>query len=247
MTKGIDCSTPLTAATAAKIAAAGYGFAARYLVPQGYFKRITKAEAEAITAAGMQIVSVFETTAARPAGGAKNGYVDGVAAYGEALAIGQPKGSAIYFAVDYDAQPDDYDSIDAYLRAAGSQIPGYKVGVYGSFTVIEAMLSRSAAECGWQTYAWSRGKKSALANIFQHLNGQTLAGVGVDFNESYGNEGWWNTKPVEELKPKMSLDDAKAVIASLQKLWGLTKTQKEKDEIHRQANAVRKAHGIPIQ
>jgi hypothetical protein len=196
MSKGIDSSTPLTAATAKKIAAAGYGFAARYLVPAGFPKRLTRAEAEVITASGMQIVSVFETTAARPTGGAKNGNVDGAVAYHEALAIGQPKGSSIYFACDWDAGLSDYDSIEAYLRAAGSQIPGYKVGVYGSFAVIEAMIGRSAAECGWQTYAWSRGKKSALANIYQHQNDVSVAGIAVDLNESYGNEGWWDTKPV---------------------------------------------------
>lgn len=193
--KGIDCAKPLTAETAAKLASAGYGFAARYLVPKGYSKRLTRAEAEAITASGMNIVSVFETTANRPVGGAKNGYIDGAAAYREALAIGQSKGTAIYFAVDYDAQPEDYDAIAAYLQAAAGQIPGYWVGVYGSHSVVEAMIGRSAAQCGWQTYAWSKGKKSQLANIFQHQNGVTVAGHPVDLNESYGGEGWWSLRP----------------------------------------------------
>jgi peptidoglycan LD-endopeptidase CwlK len=51
----------------------------------------------------------------------------------------------------------------------------------------------------------------------------------------------------EEVKTKMDLKDAEAVIASLQKLYGLANTKAEKDEIHRQANAVRAAHGIPLQ
>lgn len=244
MAKGIDCANPLTVASAAKLAAAGYSFAARYLVPQEYaWKRLTRTEADAITNAGMQIVSVYETTANRPAGGAKNGYLDGAAAYREAKAIGQPKGTAIYFAVDYDANPDDYDSIAAYLQAAAAQIPGYKVGVYGSFTVIEAMLGRSVAQCAWQTYAWSRGKKSALANIFQHQNDVKVAGIAVDLNESYGNEGWWNTLP--EIKPLMSKQDANKIIGFLQAAYQSTTDPEAKEEFHRLANELRKASGQP--
>ena len=45
MTKGFDCSTPLTAQTAAAFVKDGYSFVARYLVPSGY-KALTKSEAE---------------------------------------------------------------------------------------------------------------------------------------------------------------------------------------------------------
>ncbi|SFA91329.1 protein of unknown function [Cohnella sp. OV330] len=210
--KGIDCATPLSSKTAPAIVAAGYGWAARYLVPIAYaHKRLTRAEALAITSAGMKIISVFETTANRPQGGANNGKKDGASAYLEARNIQQPLGSAIYFAVDYDAQPKDYDLIEAYLRAAAQEIPGYQVGVYGSYAVVEAMAARGAAKVFWQTYAWSKGKKSSNANLYQWKNGQTLAGVGVDFNESYGGEGWWDTKPIETPQPASSELVAKVV------------------------------------
>lgn len=199
MRKGIDCAAPLTAEKARAIRAAGYEFVCRYLVPERYaWKRLTRAEAEAITAAGMQIVSVFETTANRPAGGAAAGAVDGAEALKEAKLIGQPLGSAIYFAVDFDAGAKDMDAIEAYLRAAGEAIKGYRVGVYGEYDVVEEMARRGAAKHFWQTYAWSRGRKSPRANIWQHKNDVTIAGHHVDLNESYGNEGWWNTKPVSK-------------------------------------------------
>jgi len=169
--EGIDCSTPLTAQRAKQIAAAGYRFAARYLVPQEYkWKRLTRAEAEAITAAGMQIVSVFETTASRAAGGAVYGNSDGAAALREAKAIGQPEGSAIYFAVDYDAQPDDYDDIEAYLKAAAAQIPGYEAGVYASYAVVEEMAKRKACNHFWQTYAGGRGNETATGTCSKYRN-----------------------------------------------------------------------------
>lgn len=193
--KGIDCATPLNAVTAGDLAAAGMEFACRYLVPVQYaWKRLTRSEAEFITAAGMQIISVFETSASRASKGAAAGRADGAAAYKEAQLICQPTGTAIYFAVDYDAQPADYDAIEAYLRTAGEQIPGYEVGVYGSYAVIEEMARRRAAKHFWQTYAWSRGQMSQATNVYQYKNDISMAGIGVDLNESFGNEGFWNTK-----------------------------------------------------
>ncbi len=192
--KGIDCATPLNTATAGDLAAAGMEFVCRYLVPERYaWKRLTRREAELISAAGMRIISVFETSAGRASGGGAAGRADGAAAYREAQLINQPAGAAIYFAVDYDAQPADHDAIEAYLRAAEEQIPGYAIGVYGSYSVVEEMARRGAAWHFWQTYAWSRGRRSRAANVYQHKNDISMAGIGVDLNESYGNEGFWNT------------------------------------------------------
>lgn len=205
MAKGIDCAQPLTLEKAKALADLGYKFVCRYLVPERYaWKRLTRAEAEAITAAGLQIVSVFETTANRPAGGGPAGFLDGTEALREAVSIGQPVGTAIYFAVDFDASAKDYDAIEAYLRAAAGAIPGYRVGVYGEYDVIEEMARRGAAKHFWQTYAWSGGKKSAKANIYQYKNGQTVAGHPVDLNESYGNEGWWNLNEKKQSQDGLS-------------------------------------------
>jgi len=201
--KGIDCATPLTSDAAKKIAAEGMKFVCRYLVPERLaWKRLTRAEAEAITAAGLLIISVFETTASRPAGGAAAGEVDGREAMAEAKAIKQPPGSAIYFAVDYDAQAKDYNAIEAYLRAAAKQIEGYKVGVYGSYAVIEEMARRGVAECFWQTYAWSAGEKSGKDDLHQYKNGVAMAGITVDLNDSFGGEGFWDTNPKPEPQPE---------------------------------------------
>ncbi|THF78085.1 DUF1906 domain-containing protein [Cohnella fermenti] len=246
-TPGIDCATPLTATTAKQIAAAGYKFAARYLVPAQYaWKRLTKTEADAITAAGMQIVSVYETTASRPKGGAAYGKADGAAALAEAQTIAQPKGSAIYFAVDYDAQPADYDAIEAYLRAAAAQIPGYEAGVYGSYAVIEEMHKRGACPHFWQTYAWSKGKVSSYANIYQYQNGTSVAGVSLDLNRSYGGEGWWNTNTNNQEEYEMTKEDAEKIIRFLSAGWYAAVDQASKNEFNRLANEVRKAAGIPV-
>lgn len=248
--KGIDCAVPLTADKAKAMAAAGMKFVCRYLVPASMaWKRLTRPEAEAITAAGMKIISVFQRGANDAAGGATNGTRDGKAAYQEAKLIGQPEGTAIYFAVDFDAQPKDYGAIEAYLRAAAKELPGYLIGVYGSYAVVEEMARRGACQRFWQTYAWSKGQLSNSANIYQYKNGQTLAGHTVDFNDGLGNEGWWDTtvqsveKPVEKRFDKESAEEVIAILGAV--YMAADNDPGVREAAHYAANALRDAAGIP--
>lgn len=248
-TKGIDCAVPLTADKAKAMAAAGMRFVCRYLVPASMaWKRLTRAEAEAITAAGLKIVSVFQRGTNDAKGGAANGTRDGKAAFQEAKAIGQSSGTAIYFAVDYDAQPADYGAIEAYLRAAAKEIPGYLIGVYGSYAVVEEMARRGACQRFWQTYAWSKGQLSKSANLYQYKNGQTLAGHQVDYNDGLGNEGWWDTAVQRVEKPVSNTVDkaaAEKVISVLGALWTASADKQVQEAAHFAANALRDAVGIP--
>lgn len=184
---GVDCATPLTKKTAEGIKAAGYAFAGRYLVPaEGSlrWKALTKEECKVITDAGLSILTVWETTADRTKGGMAAGAEDGARAVRLAESCDVPSGAAIYFAVDYDAPKRDYDVIEGYLSGAKAQLGDkYRVGVYGSHGVIEAMAKRGAAECFWQCVAWSYGRKSKHRSVYQALFGQCCAGVSVDINE----------------------------------------------------------------
>lgn len=187
MIYGIDCATPLTAQTAAAIKAAGYEFAGRYLVPLTgtlRYKALTKAECEAVTGAGLRLLTVWETTADRVRGGMAAGAEDGARAVKLAEEYGMPDGAAIYFAVDYDAWAGDYGTIEGYLKGARAQLgERWRVGVYGSCGVIEEMAKRRAADCFWQCVAWSGGKKSGRRHVYQAKFGQRVAGVAVDINE----------------------------------------------------------------
>lgn len=205
---GIDCTTTITAALAARLKTEGYGFVGRYLVPVKYaWKRLTRAEAEAICGAGLRVLCVYETTANRAGKGAAAGVEDGRAALAEAQAIGMPTSGAIYFAVDYDAQPAEYDTIAAYLAAAKAQLGGYPIGVYAGYRVIEAMTARGVCDCYWQTYAWSGGKKSAHRTVYQYSNGQTVAGITADLNEAESVRGFWTYADAEPAdKPAESAD-----------------------------------------
>lgn len=168
--KGIDCAAPLTAEKARIFKDLGYEFVGRYFCPdtKGNWKRLNKPEAETISAAGLRLLCVWETTADRAKGGLTAGAIDGARAYNQALELGMPTDGIIYFAVDYDAQPAEFDTVAAYLKAASQQVGEYKIGVYGSYKVIEAMYERFGNSIAyWQCVAWSYGKISTHHNVYQ--------------------------------------------------------------------------------
>lgn len=169
MIKGIDCAAPLTAEKARIFKDLGYEFVGRYFCPDtpGNWKRLNKPEAKAITDAGLRLLCVWETTAARAGEGMAAGAVDGARAYNQALELGVPTDGIIYFAVDYDAQVSELDTIEAYLRAARAQTGPYEIGVYGSYKVVEAMHERGVCKGFWQCVAWSYGKISQHHSVYQ--------------------------------------------------------------------------------
>jgi hypothetical protein len=248
MRKGFDCATSLSTAQARAFAADGYEFVCRYLVPSGW-KRLTKEEANAISGSGLQIISVFEISGNRASMSAEQGNTDGLSALQVARDIGQPEGSTIYFAIDFDAQASDMDAIEAYIRAAAIATPGYPTGVYGSFAVVEEMLKRNACSHFWQTYAWSNGQITNGIMIYQNQNDITIHGIGVDVDEAYGNEGGWTTMPL------LSIDDANKLIGLLSEAYKLGVTQiplpdgtkiiVDQSELHRLANVMRTASNQP--
>lgn len=248
---GIDCASPLTATKAKALAAAGAKFVLRYHTIDAYkWKRLTAAEAKAIQDAGLMLGAVFQRGTSDVLGAAVNGMRDGKQALIEARNAGQPAGSVIFFAVDFNAQAKDMSAIEAYLRAVTKELAGYKVGVYGHHGVIEEMARRNACAYFWQTYAWSGGKKSQQAHLYQYKNDTTLAGHLVDFNEAFSDEIFWGRRSKEDLK-KMKTEDAEKVVKILQAAWQLDMrnaidTVIDRQEINRLANEVRKAGGIAI-
>src|SRR5690348_5998909 len=161
---GID--TPLdTTAQLSCLTAAGKRFVARYYARGNRPKIIRRAEAQAISGAGLGIVAVWEsgfpTTVdyfARAQGNA-----DGADAHQRATEIGQPRDTPIYFAVDYDADPahaagpilEYFRGIAAGLTAAAGGTARYTVGCYGSGIVCGAIQAAGLARFTW--LAQSRG------------------------------------------------------------------------------------------
>jgi len=165
--QGIDTAANITAAQAAKLAAEGVSFAGRYLVPASYGKAVTAGELRALRGAGIAVLLCWELEAEAMRGGAPRGASDGARARQLAEDFGVPAGTCIYFACDYGAAASEFETLAAYLRAAGRELGPYRCGVYGGWAVVEGMAKRGACDGFWQCCAWSGGRVSARAGVYQ--------------------------------------------------------------------------------
>ncbi len=189
---GVDYS--FSRANVAQLRAAGILVVERYL-SHTPAKNLTVGEAAELHGAGIGILLGWESSAGRALEGAVAGSEDGRDAASQAQGLGAPLGLSIYFAVDEQAPRSHWDAVVLYLRAAGAAMSGrYKVGVYADADLIDYLHGQGVVTSEWQTYAWSNGRLSQFADFYQYLNGQTLAGASVDFDEIVhaGNLGaWW--------------------------------------------------------
>lgn len=198
MATGFD-TTENCGSKAAQIKGAGYDFVARYL-SRSTWKVISPAEATRVKAAGLAIVLVYEDgpTGADYFSNAR-GQVDGARAAQQAQALGAADGTAIYFAVDYDASSDDLSGvINQYFQGvnsglssfAGSGNPRYRVGVYGSGATCLAITGAGLASLGWLAQATGWAGHGAYTNwsISQGMP-TTISGMSVDPDTATGDYG----------------------------------------------------------
>lgn len=246
MPKGFDCASTVDLSTAktffARTPDNSYDFIMRYLADN--WKGMSASEAKILLSVGLKLGTVYEREGTRAELIGANGASLGQDAFQIAQRVAQPLGSAIYFPADFETVDGDMDNIEAFLRAADPHIPGYEIGVYGSFYVIEAMHARGACKHFWQTAAWSNRKISQYANIYQSAIDLQKNGIGIDENISYGNEGFWGSHST----PIINQVDCDLAAAALGALWtlgvtaihGVTVSQAD---IHTWADTVRAAKG----
>lgn len=170
------------------IKAKGYDGVLRYLsYTPG--KNLSKEEIKDYHANGLGIGVVWETTARRTLSGKEGGLSDATEALKQSNALGFPSTKPIYFAVDFDVAEKYQIFIDDYLTACASVIGAERVGVYGSYYVIERCFSNKTASWFWQTLAWSKKQVSTHNHIYQ--NGKTPGFPNTDENESKEIWGGW--------------------------------------------------------
>ena len=106
--------------------------------------------------------------------------------------LGFPDTCPVYFSVDFDASLSQQAAINEYLQGAGSVLGLARIGVYGGINVVTRCKSNRTASWFWQTYAWSAGKVSPFAHVYQWKNTQTINGAGVDYDRALqANYGQW--------------------------------------------------------
>src|ERR1700740_1071570 len=114
-------------------------FVARYYRdPTSSLPALSSQEARTLASLGLKIVAVWEQNSPDPENlSYSSGHSDAFSAYKQAKAVGQPAGSAIYFAIDFNAHElepakEYFRGIEAGLTAASGGRAEYQGGVYGS-------------------------------------------------------------------------------------------------------------------
>lgn len=165
--------------------AAGKTFVCRYLSfnPD---KSISLPELKALHAAGLSVVFNWENTAADMSGGGSNGHTYALAAQRQLNALEVDDDTPVYFSCDTNiTSSEQMGNVTAFLQAAATVLGGGKrVGVYGEYSVVERVVGTSYCQWGWQTYAWSNGRVSSKAHLYQYHNGSQIGGADVDLDRS---------------------------------------------------------------
>jgi hypothetical protein len=198
MARGIDMPTDARDVSL-ELKGSRLDFVARYYRdPASRWPPLTADEAKSVSSAGLSLVAVWESHSHRADYFSyASGYYDALMAYRQAWTIGQPSGSAIYFAVDFNAQPADMEGVDHYfrgvydgLRAAAGPGPGYRVGVYGSGAVCDYLKRMHLAQYAWlsNSTAWSGYDSFADWDIRQSGRSPLLS-FDQDSNEARGDFG----------------------------------------------------------
>lgn len=212
--EGVDALNPPSGAA---LEAAGKRFICCYT------RALTKAQIADFRAHGVDLVLIFESSGVDFTGGAPQGEMDAQTAEAQRKALGLPA-APIYFAIDtgnYNLQ-----DVNAYLQGCASVIGKPRVGVYGSYGVVEAAYAGSWCEYRWQTYAWSNGAVSQAAHIFQYLNGQSLGGATVDLDRTvlsdvdFGQVKW-GAAPWEDEMLFWAKDPSSAACVLTNGMWAV--------------------------
>lgn len=200
MSKGLDYSWARPGGQAIKDH--GFQFVVRYIPFTGNGgKGIEAPEIADLRSHGIAIAVVFESSARRALDGRQAGKDDATTSQAQLARVGLDTNMPVYFAVDFDATPEQQAAIDEYLRGCADVLGAARVGVYAGYWIVKRCKENGTANYLWQTYAWSGGNVHPDINLYQYLNSQNVNGA-VDFDEAkkadFGQE---NQTPVPAPTP----------------------------------------------
>jgi hypothetical protein len=189
---------------------AGKQFVIRYhsSTTQQPEKRLSPLEAASLARAGLEIATVYQDRARQPSDfGLTRGRQDGAAAHTFAAQVGQPAGSAIYFAVDADFSAAEIDSfvlpyfhgVKEGLDQAAGGTSGFAIGVYGSgLTCRKVRDEAGAATFAWlaESTGWRESRTYAKWDVRQHVNAAQLCGLGENWEPCEARDQFGQFRPI---------------------------------------------------
>lgn len=170
--KGIDTGQSMTRHAQA-VRAQGFDFVIRYY-SHNTAKNLDAAEARALAAAGLRLGVIWESAGFQASYFSRaKGQLDAAAAAALARVVGQPSGSSIYFAVDYDPTQAEVEGpvADYFTGVAAALGGGYRIGVYGSGLCCGYLRDHALAACSWlsQSSGFAGSKAFAQAQRYDLL------------------------------------------------------------------------------
>ena len=159
----------------------GFTLVLRYYTALASPKALTRAEALALVAKGFTLGAVYQDRGnAAVDFSAERGTAAGLRALRYAMhTIGQPRGTGIYFSVDFDASQREiterivphFQAIRAVLIEAGETQPSYRIGAYGSGLLLKNLLDAGLIELAWLSMSTGfRESKAFYASNRWHLH-----------------------------------------------------------------------------
>ncbi len=202
-----------------EIKSAGYAGVVNYVSesrPGANFeaKPITREYADALRAAGLQIVSNYQygkpgwPTPSDFTRGHDGGVADGQTALGLHAAAGGSDSAPIFFSIDEAIDRNTWDSVAVeWLRGINSVLGVNRTGIYGhsrvsAWAIDDGVVGRSSTAGHWwvwQTSAWSHGEREPRAVLYQAVvdspasRSPLLGGIHVDVNDVLAPDyGQWD-------------------------------------------------------
>lgn len=170
-----------------------------------YTKATTRAEIDRAHAAGLTVFLISEKSGRDSLLGGPAGAIRAREDQAFLRSVGAPPGVAVI------AAETDFEPTTAQLPTIAKYYLGHQgvlhadSGAYGDFAVMVALWNAGYRGVLFQTYGWSHGRIAPHLAMMQYLNGQKIAGVGVDFDRTYpGVHGGWpppGAKPPVVVKP----------------------------------------------
>lgn len=206
--QGISTSR-LCEGSASCLAGQGLGFVFRYHSRTTALaeKRLRPREAAELARAGLAIAAVYQDRARQTEDfGAARGRLDGAGAFSAAGQVGQPQGSAIYFAVDVDFSAAQiaqfvlpyFRGVREALAAAAGGGPGYRVGVYGSGLTCRLLDEAGLVDFKWlaQAGGWRESRSYQGWDVKQGFADRDLCALGRAWESCEAKGDFGQFRPV---------------------------------------------------
>ena len=195
MSEGVDYSWARPGG--ALLVERGKSFAGRYLYSGG--KGLSNGELADLRAYGIEIFVIYQEGTGEWADGFGAGARQAIQAQGQLDALDLPRELPIYFTCDSETGNSNLGAVQEFARGAASVLGAARTGIYGSYAVVESVVGSGNATWGFQTLAWSGGRLSARANLYQYQIDISWPGGAVDYVRSLTPE--YGQNPPGQPKP----------------------------------------------